>query len=121
MATDHLEPGKPPGILDGLRVLDLGNHVAGPFCAKLLADYGADVIKIEPPHHGDSARRAGPFAGDHPHPEKSIPFLYVNTNKRGVTLNTNSSSVISCCAKAVLAPTKASKTTTTSKKEYFFS
>ncbi|MCH7712688.1 MAG: CoA transferase [Chloroflexi bacterium] len=75
------------GILGGLRVLDLGDQVSGPFCAKLLADYGADVIKIEPPRLGDSARRAGPFAGDDPHPEKSIPFLYINTNKRGVTLD----------------------------------
>ncbi|PKB64230.1 MAG: hypothetical protein BZY80_03405 [SAR202 cluster bacterium Io17-Chloro-G2] len=80
------------GILGGLRVLDLGDGVSGPFCAKLLADYGAEVIKIEPPRLGDSARRAGPFAGDDPHPEKSIPFLYVNTNKRGVTLDINESS-----------------------------
>jgi len=77
------------GILGGLQVLDLGDHVSGPFCAKLLADYGAEVIKIEPPQVGDSARRAGPFAGDHPHPEKSIPFLCLNTNKRGVTLDIN--------------------------------
>ena len=84
-------PDKPgqTGILGGLRVLDMGDGVSGPFCAKLLADYGADVIKIEPPHLGDSARRTGPFAGDHPHLEKSIPFLYINTNKRGVSLNIN--------------------------------
>ena len=75
------------GILDGIRVLELGGHVAAPFCAKLLADYGADVIKIEPPHSGDAARDAGPFVGDDPHPDKSIPFLYRNTNKRGITLN----------------------------------
>ncbi len=81
-------PGQ-TGILGGLRVLDMGDGVSGPFCAKLLADYGADVIKIEPPHVGDSARRTGPFAGDHPHPEKSIPYLYINTNKRGVSLDIN--------------------------------
>jgi len=80
------------GILGGLRVLDLGDGVSGPFCAKLLADYGADVIKIESPHQGDAARRAGPFAGGHPHPEKSIPFLFLNTNKRGVSLDINQSS-----------------------------
>ena len=80
----------PQGILEGVRVLDLGSHVSGPFCAKLLADYGADVIKVEPPDVGDVARRAGPFAGDDPHPEKSIPFLYLNTNKRGVTLDVGS-------------------------------
>ena len=80
------------GILSGIRVLDLGAGVSGPFCARLLADYGADVIKIEPPHLGDTARRSGPFAGDHPHPEKSIPFLFLNTNKRGVSLDIDVSS-----------------------------
>ena len=76
----------PGGVLEGVRVLDLGHHVSGPFCSKLLADYGADVIKVEPPS-GDVARGTGPFAGDVPHPEKSIPFLYLNTNKRGITLD----------------------------------
>jgi CoA:oxalate CoA-transferase len=76
-----------PGMLDGVRVLELGGHVSAPFCAKLLADYGADVIKVEPPGEGDEARRMGPYVGDDPHAEKSIPFLYLNTNKRGVTLD----------------------------------
>lgn len=75
------------GLLEGIRVLDLGSHVSGPFCARLLADYGADVIKVEPPAVGDPARRLGPFAGDDPHPEKSIPFLYINSQKRGITLD----------------------------------
>ena len=72
--------------LDGMRVLELGGCVSAPYCGKLLADYGADVIKIEPPGAGDEARRMGPFAGDDPDPEKSIPFLYLNTNKRGISL-----------------------------------
>jgi crotonobetainyl-CoA:carnitine CoA-transferase CaiB-like acyl-CoA transferase len=79
------------GVLAGTRVLDLGSHVAGPFCARLLADYGADVIKVEPPGSGDVARRTGPFVDDDPHLEKSIPFLYLNTNKRSITLNIGSS------------------------------
>ena len=74
-------------MLDGLRVLDLGPGIAPSFCARLLADYGAEVIKVEPPGEGDPARRMGPFVGDDPHPEKSIPFLYLNTGKRGVTLD----------------------------------
>lgn len=73
--------------LAGMKVLDLTHSIAGPFCTKLLADHGADVIKIERPGAGDIARRAGPFPGDVPHPEKSGLFLYLNTNKRGITLN----------------------------------
>ena len=76
-----------PAILDGVRVVEVGSQVSAPFCAKLLADYGADVIKVETPGEGDEARRQGPFVGDDPHPDKSIPFLYLNTNKRGVTLD----------------------------------
>ncbi len=82
-----------PGMLSGIRVLELGGQVSGPFCAKLLADYGAEVIKVEPPGKGDEARRMGPFAGDDPHPEKSIPFLYLNTNKRAITLNIDTHTV----------------------------
>ena len=80
-----------PGMLDGIRVLELGEGISAPFCARLLADYGADVIKLEHPG-GDPGRRAGPFVGDDPHPEKSIPFLYLNTNKRSVTLDPGTAS-----------------------------
>ena len=80
--------GIPLGLpLDGVQVLELGGYVSASFCGKLLADYGADVIKIEPPDGGDAARRMGPFVGDDPHQEQSIPFLYLNTNKRSVTLD----------------------------------
>ena len=64
----------------------MGELVSAPYCAKLLADYGADVIKIEPPGSGDLARRWGPFPGDEPHLEKSGLFFFLNTNKRGVTI-----------------------------------
>jgi len=76
--------------LSGVKVLDLTHYIAGPYCTKLLADYGAEVIKIERPGSGDGARRMGPFFGDDPHPEKSGLFLYLNTNKRGITLNLKS-------------------------------
>lgn len=56
------------------------------YCGKLLADLGADVIKVEPPG-GDPVRRLGPFLDDDPDPEKSLPFLYFNANKRSVTLD----------------------------------
>ena len=76
--------------LTGVKVLDLTHYVAGPYCTKLLADYGAEVTKIEKPGSGDGARRMGPFFEDDPHPEKSGLFLYLNTNKRGITLNLKS-------------------------------
>ncbi|PKB79558.1 MAG: hypothetical protein BZY88_12720 [SAR202 cluster bacterium Io17-Chloro-G9] len=76
-----------PAALDGLRVLELAGMVAGPFCGKLLAALGADVLKIEPPKTGDFARRRGPFPGDVPHIERSGTFLYLNTGKRSLTLN----------------------------------
>lgn len=77
----------PEQALSDIRVLDLGHYIAGPYCGKLLADYGADVVKVERPRGGDPARRMGPFPGDVPHHEKSGLFLHINTNKRSVTLN----------------------------------
>ncbi len=73
--------------LSDVKVIDLTWHIAGPYCTKLFADYGADVIKVEKPGEGDPARSMGPFAGDTPHPEKSGLFLHLNTNKRSITLN----------------------------------
>jgi crotonobetainyl-CoA:carnitine CoA-transferase CaiB-like acyl-CoA transferase len=71
------------GPLDGIRVLDLTRFMAGPFGTAMLADYGAEVIKIEPPGEGDGARAWGPpFAGG-----ESIYFLSVNRNKRSIALN----------------------------------
>ena len=67
------------------RVLDLSNE-KGYFCGKILADLGADVIKIEPPG-GDSGRNIGPFHHDLPDKEKSLCFLAYNTNKKSITLN----------------------------------
>ncbi len=75
-----------PGALGHLRVLEVGDGVSAAYATKLLADLGADVVKIEPPR-GDSTRRRGPFPGDVPHPEKSGLFLYLNTNKRGIALD----------------------------------
>ena len=72
------------GALAGIRVIDFGQLVSAPFCARLFADYGADVIKVEPPG-GDSARAAGPFPGDVPDPEKSGLYFITNTNKRGIS------------------------------------
>jgi crotonobetainyl-CoA:carnitine CoA-transferase CaiB-like acyl-CoA transferase len=76
--------------LGGVKVVELCNLAAGPYCTKLMADLGAEVIKLEMPGVGDEARRRGPFLNDIPHPERSGLFLYLNTNKLGVTLNIES-------------------------------
>ena len=77
----------PDTALEGLRVIDVSSGIPGPWCAKMLGDAGADVIKVETPAGGDESRRTGPFFEDDPHPEKSLLFLYLNCNKRGVTLD----------------------------------
>lgn len=74
------------GALKGIKVVELATMVSGPYCGKLLADLGADVIKAEAPD-GDPARQCGPFLKNKPHPERSALFLYNNTSKRGITLN----------------------------------
>jgi len=73
--------------LAGIRILEYAQLVCGPYCGKLFADLGAEVIKIEDPLGGEMARRRGPFVGDHPDPENSILFMYLNTNKSGITLD----------------------------------
>ena len=70
--------------LEGVKVIEYSSFVAGPYCAKMMADLGAEVIKIEPPFTGDEARHRGPFLNDTPHPDLSGLFLYLNTNKMGV-------------------------------------
>src|SRR5690349_4836384 len=77
---------EPRGPLVGERVLDVSRSVAGAHCAKLLADLGADVVKVEPPG-GDPARRHGPFPAGGDDPETSAEFLYFNTSKRSVVLD----------------------------------
>lgn len=74
-------------VLSDLTVLDLSQEAAGPYCTKLLAGLGAEVIKAEPPGIGDASRRAGPFLKDEPNPEGSAPFLYLNTGKKSITLD----------------------------------
>lgn len=81
-----------PRALAGLKVIDLTHYVAGPYATKLMAGFGAEVIKIERPPAGDPMRQAGPFVdgaarGDGAAGERSIPFLWLNTGKQSVTLN----------------------------------
>ena len=78
--------GMTSSALEGIRVVEYATMVSGPYCGKLLADLGAEVVKVEPPE-GDPARAAGPFPEEAADPEKSALFLYLNTSKRGVTLD----------------------------------
>ncbi len=71
--------------LDGIRVLELANYMAGPYCGMLLADMGAEVIKIENPQGGDFSRAAAPFIKG-----ESAGFMALNRNKQSVTLNLKS-------------------------------
>jgi crotonobetainyl-CoA:carnitine CoA-transferase CaiB-like acyl-CoA transferase len=73
--------------LEGVRVLEYCSTISGSYGGKLMADLGAEVIHLEPPKTGDDARRSPPFPQDLPHPEKSGLFLFLNTNKLGITLN----------------------------------
>jgi len=69
--------------LDGIRVLDLGTYLAGPFCATVLGEFGADVIKVERPGAGDSLRRFGTETecGD------TLVWLSESRNKGSITIN----------------------------------
>jgi len=73
------------GLLGSLRVLDLSDE-RGYLCGRILADLGADVIKVEPPG-GCPGRRLGPFYHNKPHPERSLYWFAYNLNKRSITLN----------------------------------
>jgi len=74
-------------ILSDIKVLELAHGLSGAFCSKLLADQGANTIKVEPPGWGDPARQEPPFINGSPHPDGSTIFLAFNTNKSGITLD----------------------------------
>ena len=84
------------GLLEGVRVLDLTHYIAGPYCTRLMATMGADVVKLERPPSGDPMRRLGPFAsrpdvyreyGDEEPVEDGAWFLYLNAGKRSLGLD----------------------------------
>lgn len=82
------------GPLEGLRVLDISRALAGPFCAMMLGDMGADVIKVEQPGRGDESRNWGPpFVGEpyETYPGESTYYMAINRSKRGITVNLKSS------------------------------
>ena len=77
-----MSDSKQTGLLSGIRVLDLSRVMSGPFCTSMLADLGAEVIKIEMPSFGDEARHFGPFQDG-----ESTYFMLLNRNKKSVTVN----------------------------------
>ena len=85
-----------PGLLDGVKVLDLTHYISGSYCTKLMSGLGADVIKVERLKTGDGARWLGPFASGmkvsvgHKAPEDGAWFLYLNTAKRSLALDLKS-------------------------------
>ena len=79
----------PPLALEGMRIIEDGGGIAASYAGKLLADLGADVIKIEPPE-GDDIRRRGPFPRDLPHRERGGLHLFLDTNKRSIVLDLES-------------------------------
>ena len=85
MSTSVALGAPPPSALAGVRVVEYTEAASASFCARLLGDAGADVVKVEPPE-GDRHRRYGPFPDGHPDPDWSGMFLYLNANKRGVGL-----------------------------------
>jgi crotonobetainyl-CoA:carnitine CoA-transferase CaiB-like acyl-CoA transferase len=83
--ADAPESASGAGALDGIRVLDLSRFIAGPYCAMLLGDMGADVIKVEPPGRGENSRGFGPFVEG-----ESLYTMVFNRNKRSLTLDLRS-------------------------------
>ena len=79
-------PSFPPGALDGIRVIDLTQVLAGPFCTQILADHGAEVLKVEP-LRGDETRRLGPYRADDELRAISGYYQSVNRNKKSIALD----------------------------------
>lgn len=79
------------GAFAGIRVVETAEGIGVPFASKLLADLGAEVVKVERPGTGDKLRRTGPFAGDGEGVEKSLAFLYANSSKKSVCVDVDTS------------------------------
>lgn len=87
MSIAAANPASRPQVFSDLQVIDLTRWIAGEFCTKLFADFGAEVVKVERPGEGSLTRRWGPFPKDLPNDEASALFLHLNTNKQSITLN----------------------------------
>ena len=111
--TENQSPNSSlPGLLQGVRVLDLTHYISGPYCTKLMATMGAEVIKVERRGTGDPIRQFGPFAKTRPSDktgwsaerlklESGAWFLYLNTSKKSLTLDLKSTegrAILECLA-----------------------
>ena len=83
--------------LAGIRVLDFSRNYAGPLCTRLMAEFGAEVIKVEIPQGGDGLRNLSPQTEG----LESYPFVILNRGKRGITLNLNSETGRTICKQLV--------------------
>jgi crotonobetainyl-CoA:carnitine CoA-transferase CaiB-like acyl-CoA transferase len=81
----------PPGALDGLKVIELAEGITGPYCGKLVADLGAEVVKVERAGRGDPSRRIAPFYHDEPSLDSGLLFNFLNANKVGLSFDTDGS------------------------------
>ena len=84
-SADHSTGTPKAGALEDLRVVDLSRYIAGPYCAMLLGDMGADVVKVEPRERGENSRAFGPFVEG-----ESLYTMVFNRNKRSLTLDLRS-------------------------------
>src|ERR1700756_1222229 len=96
--------------LTGIRVVELAESVAGEYCGKLLADFGAEVIKVEAPGCGSATRAMAPILADDAGREGSALFAYLNTNKQSVVLDRNSAADIELLHQISVPLTRLSKT-----------
>ena len=110
MVSAMPEPPYNSGLLSGYRVLDFGWVLAGAIPGMILADMGAQVIKVETRQRLDYMRLGRPITGDQPDPEQNPMFHNVNRNKMGITLNTTHPDAVdlalklaACCSDALAA------------------
>ena len=96
--------------LTGIRVVELAESVAGEYCGKLLADFGAEVIKVEAPGRGSPTRAMAPIVADDAGREGSALFAYLNTNKQSLVLDPVLRPTPSSCTRSSAPPTRLSKT-----------
>jgi crotonobetainyl-CoA:carnitine CoA-transferase CaiB-like acyl-CoA transferase len=88
--------------LGRIKVLDFSHYISGPYCTKLLSDFGSEVIKIENPYKGDPCRSLPPIHKKDKNKSNSLLFQYLNTNKKSLVLDLKSKDHISVIEKLIV-------------------